>query len=428
MCSSFVYARWRFFDANRILSDMNKFFQAVSLWYRELEARKLAKLPRDQREDILAFDLSVRRNKWKVLLVAVGLWLVASVAFRATVNNVNWTEALLLTLFLLVTTGFALMSVWFGHAKFKISLRSFGFVFLLACSGALVGGMIGRWMKIGSFEAMLADLSSVGSRILFAGLIAGVVYASLLVIVLLVRRRTLQKRNEELQRQTEQERTARQLADARLKLMQAQVEPHFLFNTLASVQQLAEGKAPEAAALTRELIAFLRAGLAGLRGDTTTLEREFTMAAAFLAIMKTRMGDRLSYDIDLPVGLGNRVIPPAMLISLVENAIKHGLEPSTSGGALWIGAREVSGDDTTTLVIEVRDTGLGLGAGVSSTVGGGVGLANVRERLAAIFGERARLQIEENSPHGVIAMIEITEIRPVEVGTDPVANSSGSVM
>lgn len=428
MCSSFVYARWRFFDANRILSDMNKFFQAVSLWYRELEARKLAKLPRDQREDILAFDLSVRRNKWKVLLVAVGLWLVASVAFRATVNNVNWTEALLLTLFLLVTTGFALMSVWFGHTKFKISLRSFGFVFLLACSGALVGGMIGRWMKIGSFEAMLADLSSFGSRMLFAGLIAGVVYASLLVIVLLVRRRTLQKRNEELQRQTEQERTARQLADARLKLMQAQVEPHFLFNTLASVQQLAEGKAPEAAALTRELIAFLRAGLAGLRGDTTTLEREFTMAAAFLAIMKTRMGDRLSYDIDLPVGLGNRVIPPAMLISLVENAIKHGLEPSTSGGALWIGAREVSGDDTTTLVIEVRDTGLGLGAGVSSTVGGGVGLANVRERLAAIFGERARLQIEENSPHGVIAMIEIAETRPVEADTDPVANFSGGVM
>jgi sensor histidine kinase YesM len=413
LCSSFVYARWRFFDANRILSDMNKFFQAVSLWYRELEARKLAKLPRDQREDILAFDLSVRRNKWKVLLVAVGLWLVASVAFRATVNNVNWTEALLLTLFLLVTTGFALKSVWFGHTKFKISLRSFGIVFLLACSGALVGGMIGRWMKIGSFEAMLVDLSSS---------------ASLLLIVLFVRRRTLQKRNEELQRQTEQERTARQLADARLKLMQAQVEPHFLFNTLASVQQLAEGKAPEAAALTRELIAFLRAGLAGLRGDTTTLEREFTMAAAFLAIMKTRMGDRLSYDIDLPVGLGNRVIPPAMLISLVENAIKHGLEPSTSGGALWIGAREVSGDDTTTLVIEVRDTGLGLGAGVSSTVGGGVGLANVRERLAAIFGERARLQIEENSPHGVIAMIEISEIRPVEVGTDPVANSSGSVM
>ena len=426
--SSFGYARWRFFDANRILSDMNKFFQAVSLWYRELEARKLAKLPRDQREDILAFDRSVRRNKWKVLLVAVGLWLVASVAFRATVNNATWTEALLLTLLLLVTTSFALMSVWFGHKKFKISLRSFGIVFLLASVGALFGGMTGRWMKVGSFEVMLADFGSFNSRVLLAGLIAGAVYGALLLIVLLVRRRTLQKRNEELQRQTEQERTARQLADARLKLMQAQVEPHFLFNTLASVQQLAEGKAPEAATLTRELIAFLRAGLAGLRDDTTTLEREFAMAAAFLAIMKTRMGERLSFGLNLPEALRNRTVPPAMLISLVENAIKHGLEPSTSGGALWIGAREVSGDDTTTLVIEVRDTGLGLGAGVSSTVGGGVGLANVRERLEAIYGERARLQIEENSPHGVIAMIEIAETRPVEADTDPVANSSGSVM
>jgi sensor histidine kinase YesM len=95
---------------------------------------------------------------------------------------------------------------------------------------------------------------------------------------------------------------------------------------------------------------------------------------------------------------------------------------------LSIGAREKSGDDTTTLVIEVRDTGLGLGAGVSSTVGGGVGLANVRERLAAIYGERARLQIEENSPHGVVAMIEITELKPVTSGTEPMADSCGGVM
>jgi sensor histidine kinase YesM len=288
--------------------------------------------------------------------------------------------------------------------------------------------MIARWMKLGSLEAVFADFGSFGSRTLFAGLIAGAVYGGLLLLVLLVRRRTLQKRNEELQRQTEQERTARQLADARLKLMQAQVEPHFLFNTLASVQQLAEGKAPKAAELTRELIAFLRAGLAGLRDDTTTLEREFAMAAAFLAIMKTRMGDRLSYQLELPEALRSRAIPPAMLISLVENAIKHGLEPSTSGGALWIGAREMPNEDSTTLVMEVRDTGLGLGAGGSSTVGGGVGLANVRERLEAIYGERARLQIEENSPQGVVAMIEITEGKPVEVGTEPIADSYGSVM
>jgi signal transduction histidine kinase len=421
-------ADWRFYTADRILSHMMKLFQALGQWYRDLVARSLAELPREQREDIFAFDSALRRNKWPVTFVATGVWLVAAVAFRVTIRNTSWTEAFLLTMFLLVTTGFALMSVWFGHRKFKISLRSFGLVFLLACAGALFGAMIARWMKLGSLEAVFADFGSFGSRTLFAGLIAGAVYGGLLLLVLLVRRRTLQKRNEELQRQTEQERTARQLADARLKLMQAQVEPHFLFNTLASVQQLAEGKAPKAAELTRELIAFLRAGLAGLRDDTTTLEREFAMAAAFLAIMKTRMGDRLSYQLELPEALRSRAIPPAMLISLVENAIKHGLEPSTSGGALWIGAREMPNEDSTTLVMEVRDTGLGLGAGGSSTVGGGVGLANVRERLEAIYGERARLQIEENSPQGVVAMIEITEGKPVEVGTEPIADSYGSVM
>jgi sensor histidine kinase YesM len=409
-----------------MLSTMNKVIQAISRRYRDLEARKLAELPPDQWEDIFAFDSALRRNKWTVTLAAIGVWLVAAVAFRLTVNKASWMEAFLLTLFLLVTTGFALRSVWFGHRKLKISLRSFGLVFLLASAGAVFGGMIGRWAKVGSLEGVFADFGSFGSRTLFAGLIAGAVYGGLLV--LLLRRRTLQKRNEELQRQTEQERTARQLADARLKLMQAQVEPHFLFNTLASVQQLAEGKAPEAAELTRELITFLRAGLAGLRDDTTTLEREFAMAAAFLAIMKTRMGDRLSYELHLPELLRSRAIPPAMLISLVENAIKHGLEPSTLGGKLWIGAREMSNEETTTLVIEVRDTGLGLGAGVSSTVGGGVGLANVRERLAAIYGERARLQIEENSPHGVVAMIEITELKPVTSGTEPMADSCGGVM
>ncbi|MCA3020004.1 MAG: hypothetical protein ING62_15330, partial [Rhodocyclaceae bacterium] len=154
--SSFGYARWRFFEGDRILSTMNKLIQSLSCWYRDLEARKLAQLPPDQREDILAFDVALKRNKWSVLLAAIGVWLVASVAFRATVNNATWTEAFLLTLFLLVTTSFALMSVWFGHKKFKISLRSFGIVFLLASVGALFGGMIGRWMKVGSFEAMLA--------------------------------------------------------------------------------------------------------------------------------------------------------------------------------------------------------------------------------------------------------------------------------
>jgi sensor histidine kinase YesM len=236
--------------------------------------------------------------------------------------------------------------------------------------------------------------------VLLGGFIAGVVYSILLLAVVQLRRRSLQARNDELRRQAESERIARQLADARLRLMQAQVEPHFLFNTLASVQQLAEGRAPEAANLTRELITFLRRGLSGLRDDTTTLAREFEMAAAYLAIMKTRMGDRLSYSMALPDDLTDQKIPPAMLISLVENAIKHGLEPATEGGSIAISAS--AGPDH--LLLKVVDSGLGLGH--SHSVDGGLGLANVRERLAAIYGDRAELLIAENTPRGVAATIK----------------------
>src|SRR6185369_6409810 len=138
----------------------------------------------------------------------------------------------------------------------------------------------------------------------------------LMVSIVQYRRGQLQRRNQQLEQQAQQERMGRQLADARLKLMQAQVEPHFLFNTLASVQQLAEGKAPEAAQLTAQLITFLRGGLASLREDTATLGCEFRAMDAYLSIMQTRMVDRLQFGLSLPDNLKDLQVPPAMLISL----------------------------------------------------------------------------------------------------------------
>jgi LytS/YehU family sensor histidine kinase len=192
------------------------------------------------------------------------------------------------------------------------------------------------------------------------------------------------------------------LADAKLKLMQAQVEPHFLFNTLASVQQLAEHKAPEAANLTAQLITFLRAGLASLREDTTTLAREFKAIDAYLTIMKTRMRDRLEFELDLPSALGETIMPPAMLISLVENAIKHGVEPHLDGGKITVMARF----ENERLRLTVTDTGLGL-AHTSSTAGGGFGLDNIRQRLRALYANRAQLMVSENVPHGFVAVIDM---------------------
>jgi sensor histidine kinase YesM len=398
---------------------MNSPLHKIRTWYAALEARKLAALPPDAREEILAFDRSVRRYRWRWIGAAIAVWFLAASTFRFLATDTSWREGLLVSFALLAATTVALTSVWFGHYKFRFSLRGLLAVLSLAVIGAMLGGVIGRIIRHGSIEGPANDFSTLAGRVAVAGLVAGLVYALLMFAVLQLRRRTLQIRNEALTRQAQQDRTARQLADTRLKLMQAQVEPHFLFNTLASVQDLAEGKAPEAAALTRQLIAFLRAGLAGLRDDTTTLAREFDMAAAFLAIMKTRMGDRLSFELHLPDELADESVPPAMLISLVENAIKHGLEPALDGGRMTLSARR----DGCTLTVEVSDTGLGLGT--ETTDGsGGLGLTNIRERLAAIYADDATLSVRENSPHGVVATLSITTRKPVAIGPKCAAKES----
>jgi LytS/YehU family sensor histidine kinase len=265
-----------------------------------------------------------------------------------------------------------------------------------------VGGLGANLTQMSTLAGVTDQFTRVAPKILIGGLIAGMVYAVLMVSVVQYRRGQLQRRNEQLVRQAQQERMGRQLADAKLKLMQAQVEPHFLFNTLASVQQLAEHKAPEAANLTAQLITFLRAGLASLREDTTTLAREFKAIDAYLTIMKTRMRDRLEFELDLPSALGETIMPPAMLISLVENAIKHGVEPHPDGGKITVMARF----ENERLRLTVTDTGLGL-AHTSSTAGGGFGLDNIRQRLRALYANQAQLMVSENVPHGFVAVIDM---------------------
>ena len=197
---------------------------------------------------------------------------------------------------------------------------------------------------------------------------------------------------------------ARQAVEAELKLMQAQVEPHFLYNTLASVQYLTETDPPQASKLLGHLIDYLRAALPDLRAESSTLRREFALARAYLEILAMRMGRRLAWRAALPEGLADAAFPPNMLISLVENAIKHGLEPSADGGTVAIEARR----DGDRLVVSVEDTGRGVAAGAGATTSGeGVGLANVRERLAALFGPRGRFRLEAVEPHGTRAIIEV---------------------
>ncbi|MGW8391306.1 sensor histidine kinase [Pseudoduganella sp. HUAS MS19] len=201
----------------------------------------------------------------------------------------------------------------------------------------------------------------------------------------------------------ERESMQRQLSEAKMQMMQAQVEPHFLFNTLASVEHLIETDPPRASAMQRSLIKYLRAVLPQMRENklTSTLGSESDMVAAYLALLKMRMEERLTIDFDVPEGLRTAAFPPMMLQSMVENAIKHGLEGKPEGGYLKVRA-EVAHSK---LRVTVTDDGLGFGAKPST--GTGLGLTNIRERLKLLHGDQASLKIEPNQPSGVIAIIEV---------------------
>jgi len=194
---------------------------------------------------------------------------------------------------------------------------------------------------------------------------------------------------------------SKQAAEAELKLMQAQVEPHFLFNTLASVQFLTETDPPMAGLMLGHLLSYLRSALPQLRSGSTTLGQEAELARAYLSIMQMRMESRLRFTVDVPADLQSHSFPPMLLMSVVENAIKHGIEPHAAGGEVRLEAKQRDG----TLIVTVTDTGHGF----AEHLGQGVGLTNLRERLKALYGERSQFTLEGIQPHGAKASIEIPD-------------------
>ena len=206
----------------------------------------------------------------------------------------------------------------------------------------------------------------------------------------------------------EAESLKRQVVEARMAAMQAQVEPHFLFNTLASIDHLIETDPPRASQMQKNLIALLRASMPTMReanGDggqgVRDLGRELAVIRPYLEILKVRMEERLVTEVQVPEGLLSAEFPPMMIQTLVENAIKHGLEPKAEGGTLRLKAEIVHGK----LQVVVADTGLGFGK--AATAGTGVGLANIRERLQLLYGPKASLTVAENQPSGTVVTITV---------------------
>lgn len=211
---------------------------------------------------------------------------------------------------------------------------------------------------------------------------------------------------QQAEKSAQEQEAARALVVAELAALQAQIEPHFLFNTLANLRSLIGRDPATAQRMLDRLITYLRSTLHTARARTATLADEFAQLSAYLEIQGIRMGERLRFQVTLPPALAQIHIPPMLLQPLVENAIRHGIEPKVGGGVVILSARAQAGQ----LVLTVEDDGIGFG--VSDTAGASVGLTNVRERLRALFGDNAQLAIESPPAGGVRVTLTLPETEP----------------
>jgi sensor histidine kinase YesM len=379
-------------------------FATLKSRYAAFADRVLDSLSEVERRDVRAFDAwFYRQGGWRWILVIVGVatagaWIAAQLPW-----NMSFAEAAILFNVVALMLVWSALTAWFGYRKF--AGRLFRVVVtgpLLALFGALVGASVAGLVKGVDPLDWLQDSAKL-RHVVTAGLLFGFLYALIVALIAHLRNREYAALTANLEAEARQSELSRQLAESKLRLLQQQIEPHFLFNTLGSAQQLAEKSAPDAARLIADLIRFLRASTPAMRDDVATLRQEATLIAAYLSIMQRRLGSRLAFDIDVPRALEGQTVPPGMLITLVENAIKHGIEPASDGGRVAVTAARADRADGPRLVLTVADTGVGM----SAQPGQGIGLANVRERLALLYGGRAELALEQNTPHGFVARVEL---------------------
>jgi hypothetical protein len=258
--------------------------------------------------------------------------------------------------------------------------------------------MIGVTAAIPFAAMFMAALQPAGRNGLGALVGAGLLFAPWIAVASIFRQRELREREQAFAFELERSEYERRESDARLRQLQAQVEPHFLFNTLANVQALVDSGSPQASKVLSSLIAYLRAAVPRMHTHSATLADEVDLARAYLEIMQMRMPDRLQYTIRLDPAVARQQCPPMALLTLVENAVRHGIDPSEIGGRIDI---DVWPRDQACLM-RVTDTGVGLR---TASRGLGTGLSTLRERLKLSFGAAARLTLTEVQPHGVCAEI-----------------------
>ena len=259
------------------------------------------------------------------------------------------------------------------------------------------------WLAVVSWKALLlVSLLGLilGGILKVPNLTFVLIVAAFIIKVVAGGKRRAEMTANEATKQAETEQLERTVLEARMEALQAQIEPHFLFNTLASIDQLIQTDPPRASRMQQSLIRYLRSAMPQMReGRRPTLGQQVDLCSAFLEIMAVRMEGRLQPVLNVREGLKSAVFPSMMLQTLVENAIKHGLEPKADGGRLEISAEVANGQ----LAVHVQDSGVGF----SPQAQAGVGLANVRERLKALYNDRAELIISVPPAGGTCATIKL---------------------
>lgn len=305
--------------------------------------------------------------------------------------NLIFSQCIGLTICALVTIA----HLFFGTLGPIMRMLLFTAALILgSIAGTVLGVTITGMGTSPFFERNISFVHVVSLGIVFGSIISYFFYSS--------------HRISMTERRAEEERILRitsekKAVETELRLLQAQIEPHFLFNTLSNILSLLETDLKKGQAMLIDLIQYLRTSLKKTREDTTTIGKEMEMIRAYLNIFKVRMEDRLKYRIEIPDRLKEVPFPPMLIQPLVENAIKHGLEPKIKGGEILIHGEE----DGKVLRLAIADTGVGMYKGGAM----GLGLSNLNERLKSLYGDKGRLILEENRPSGLKAIIEVPNAR-----------------
>jgi signal transduction histidine kinase len=355
------------------------------------------RLSAEEFADAVVLDQQMKRH-WKQWL---GTYFVIVVTGTVLVNLIapkfGWARPfVVVNLFCIGILG-VFLSAWYGYRKYTGPRRMRTYALFIAMLFA--GGITGAFVASLDGGRPITEMSAQKAATIF-GVVSAIGVGLILAIATIayVRTREVAARIALLQAEADRERLSRQSVQAELKLLQAQVEPHFLFNTLANLRFLVQTQSPNALSMLDHLIHYLRTALPEIRAESSTVGREIELTRAYLEILRIRMGGALEISTDIQAGLAGVAFPPLVVLTLVENAIKHGVAPLGRGHV-----RVAASSEGARLTIRVEDDGRGM----VEPIGQGVGLANVRERLRAIYGATARIELTGRPEGGTIAAIEV---------------------